>query len=136
MPTPAYEPPPRQFPWVACAVIGALAFAFLAVAGIVVCYFAFLRPSRRDEAVAKVKARPEVAAFLQTGPNPAATPRVELEQEDADGYLVHAYTELTQVPKGVPASVDFGWYRVSKATGEVTRVPPPWALEAAPPPRP
>jgi len=78
-----------------------------------------------EEAIARVKARPEVSAFLQMGPNPGATPRVELAREDGGSYVVHAYTELTQAPQGSPATLDFGWYRVSKTTGEVTQVPGP-----------
>jgi hypothetical protein len=89
-----------------------------------------------EEAVAKVKARPEVSAFLQMGPTPGIAPRAEVESEDDDGYLVRVYQELTQVPQGAPASIDFGWYRVSKATGEVTLVLPPWVASGGPPPRP
>jgi hypothetical protein len=86
-----------------------------------------------EEAVAKVKARPEVSAFLQMGPTPGIAPRAEVESEDDDGYLVRVYQELTQVPQDAPASIDFGWYRVSKAGGDVMPVPPPWATGAMPP---
>lgn len=169
---PPYDPAPpspRQFPWVACAIIGALAFVFVVVGGIaVVGWLIFLRPSPEppklapqqmqhtvpkagppaapprspqgppasaEEAVASVKARPEVSALLQMGPTPGITPRVELDSEDDDGYVVHVYQELTQVPQGAPASIDFGWYKVSKATGDVTMIPPPWPAGAAPRPR-
>ena len=78
-----------------------------------------------DEAIARVKARPEISVLLQTGAASGAMPRVELDREYDDSYVVHAYTELAQAPKGVPATIDFGWYKVSKATGEVTLVPGP-----------
>ena len=47
MPPPYAAPPPsREFPWVACAIVGGLAFVFLVVGGIVVVgWFIFLKPS-------------------------------------------------------------------------------------------
>ena len=163
--TPPYVPvpdapatkPPGGFPWGVCAVVaGVVVVLFVLAAVVLVARFVFRHPPTSatpervrqatgespkpaavsaEEAVARVRARPEVSAFLQTGQTPGTTPRVELDGEDDEGYVVHVYQQLTQAPQAAPAAIDFGWYRASKATGDVMPIPRPWAVGALPPPR-
>ena len=78
----------------------------------------------RDDAVARVTALPDVAAWVklvQTR-SPANQVVVEVDSEDAGIYSVHAYElvrdELSE------HSATFGWYEVDKASGVVRSTVP------------
>ncbi|HWQ22309.1 MAG TPA: hypothetical protein VN478_06250 [Clostridia bacterium] len=78
----------------------------------------------RDDAVARVTALPDVAAWIKLvqTESPANRVVIEVDSEDAALYTVHVY-ELVQDDAG-GHSATFGWYEVVKATGIVRLVMP------------
>jgi len=152
MPPPYGPPPPsREFPWVACGIIGGLAFVFLVVAGIAaVGYFLFLKPQRPpptmtpqqmqqmmpkagppqpaavsgDEAIGKVKALPEVAEWIANVTKAGGSPHIDIDSEDAAAYTVHVY-EVVKGEGDTPShTATMGWFTVDKGTGEVKQQVP------------
>ena len=86
------------------------------------------RPSRAtvspEEAVARVKAVPEVAEWIRNVAVERPEDRVviEVDSEDSGTYTVHAH-EMVQDELG-GHSATFGWYEVSKKDGMVRPVLP------------
>jgi hypothetical protein len=157
---PPYGPPPpsREFPWVACAIIGGLAAVFLFVAAIAaVGYLIFLKPTSKpstmtpqqmqqmmqntappgaqpgapptaavsaDEAIAKVKALPEVAEWIANVTKAGGSPHIDMDSEDAVAYTVHVY-EVVKEEGDIPShTATMGWFTVDKGTGEVKQQVP------------
>ncbi|MCX6085075.1 MAG: hypothetical protein NTX94_01365 [Caldiserica bacterium] len=78
----------------------------------------------KDDAVARVTALPDVAAWIKLVETRSLGNQVviDVDSEDATTYTVHAY-ELVQDELG-GHSATFGWYEVVKATGMVSSVMP------------
>ena len=78
----------------------------------------------KDDAVARVTALPDVAAWIKLvqTESPANRIVIDVDSEDTTTYTVHAY-ELVQDELG-GHSATFGWYEVTKATGVVHSVMP------------
>jgi hypothetical protein len=73
------------------------------------------------DAVAAVKARPEVAEWLANVTQAGGSPRIEVDSEDAEAYTVHVF-EVVAGEGDMPGhTATLGWYTVNKATGEVTQ---------------
>ena len=77
-----------------------------------------------DEAIARVRARPEVAALFNVPAPPGVAFHVEVDHEDEDSYTVHVYEDVPDIKPGRIESLF--WYSVSRATGEVTSIPDPY----------
>jgi hypothetical protein len=78
----------------------------------------------RDDAIARVTALPDVAAWIRLveARSPGNQVVIDIDSEDATTYTVHAY-ELVQDELG-GHSATFGWYEVTRATGVVRSVLP------------
>ena len=78
----------------------------------------------REEAVARVKALPEVAEWIRQVDRERPEDRVviEIDSEDSGTYTVPAY-EMVQDELG-GHSATFGWYEVGKQDGVVRPVLP------------
>jgi|GEM_PF-6444745 len=78
----------------------------------------------RGDAVARVTALPDVAAWIKLvhTQSPGNRVVIDVDSEDTTIYTVHAY-ELVQDELG-GHSATFGWYEVAKATGVVRSVMP------------
>jgi len=78
----------------------------------------------QDDAIARVTALPDVAAWIKLVQTKSPANRVVIDVDSEDGtiYTVHAY-ELVQDELG-GHSATFGWYEVTKATGVVHSVMP------------
>lgn len=78
----------------------------------------------KGDAVARVTALPDVAAWIKLvqTESPANRIVIDVDSEDVTTYTVHAY-ELVQDELG-GHSATFGWYEVAKATGVVRSVMP------------
>jgi len=72
-----------------------------------------------EDAVARVRALPEVVEWIQhvDAERPDDRVVIEVDSEDADSWMVHAY-EMVQDEEG-GHSATFGWYEVDKAHGTV-----------------
>jgi len=72
-----------------------------------------------EQAVEKVRARPEVAQWEAVVTAAAGSPHIDVDSEDAVAYTVHVF-EVVQGDADMPGhTATMGWYTVDKATGEV-----------------
>ena len=77
-----------------------------------------------EEALAKVRALPEVVTWQATVAAAGGSPRIDIDSEDAKAYTVHVY-EMVEGEGDMPGhAATMAWYSVSKATGEVKSVVP------------
>jgi hypothetical protein len=145
MPPPYPSPPPsREFPWVACAIVGGLGFVLLVVIGIIaVGYLIFLKPTTRPPMMTPQqmqqmmqKATPPVA---QPGsPQPVAVSANEaigkvkalpevaewianVTAADGSPHIYEVVKEEGDIPSH---TATMGWYAVDKGTGEVKQEVP------------
>ena len=99
----------------------------LLLLGVVGCHH---RPSlsgpviSQDDAIARVSALPDVAAWIKLVQTKSPSSRIviDVDSEDASLYTVHAY-ELVPDEQG-GHSATFGWYEVTRATGVVRSIMP------------
>jgi hypothetical protein len=99
----------------------------LLLLGIVGCHHTPSLPgsvTSQGDAIARVTALPDVAAWIKLvqTESPANRVVIDVDSEDVTIYTVHAY-ELVQDELG-GHSATFGWYEVTKATGTVRSVMP------------
>jgi hypothetical protein len=77
-----------------------------------------------DDAVAKVKALPDVTEWAGTVKAAGGSPHIDVDSEDATAYTVHVY-EIVKETDDMPShTATMGWYTVDKATGEVKEAAP------------
>jgi hypothetical protein len=77
-----------------------------------------------DDAVAKVKALPDVAEWVATVTAAGGSPRIEVDSEDSAAYTVHVYEIVKQTDDMPSHTATMGWYTVDKTTGNVKEASP------------
>jgi hypothetical protein len=81
-------------------------------------------PVSADEAIAKVKALPEVAEWIANVTKAGGSPHIDMDSEDAVAYTVHVY-EVVKEEGDIPShTATMGWFTVDKGTGEVKQQVP------------